>query len=141
MARVLILEYIDWLALDLSFQDVETELADLPALYAPPGGAMLIARGDTGEALGCVALKDRGGGTCEMKRLWVRPTARGLGLGARLTQALLEAGRGLGYRRMVLDTLPRLEAAVASYRRLGFTDIAPYYDNPVPGVLYMGRDL
>jgi ribosomal protein S18 acetylase RimI-like enzyme len=91
--------------------------------------------------VGCVALRDQGGGDCEMKRLFVAPAARGLGLGRALCEELLRRARALGHRRMRLDTLARLREALALYDALGFRPIPPYYDNPLAGVVFLALDL
>lgn len=142
--RQLFRDYQDFLQVDLCFQDFEGELAGLPGAYAPPGGALLLAWAQEGDAppqvAGGVALRPLKGGQadrCEMKRLFVRDQWKGLGLGRALAVEVLQAGRQLGYRRMVLDTLSRLETAVELYRRLGFVPIEAYYDNPTPGVIYL----
>ena len=114
-----------WAAIGLapSFQNFETEVASLPGDYAPPGGQMIVARDAAdGSFVGCVALRPFAGeaGCCEMKRLYVRPVARGSGLGRRLALAVMAEGRRLGYARMCLDTLPSLKAAQALYLDLGF---------------------
>jgi ribosomal protein S18 acetylase RimI-like enzyme len=114
-----------WAALNvpLCFQGFDAEMAGLPGAYAPPGGEMIIARDHAGGGLvGCVALRPVPDtpDMCEMKRLYVRPAARGTGLGRTLALAVMAEGRRLGYRRMVLDTLPSLTAAQALYRSLGF---------------------
>ena len=138
--RALFTAYANGLGVDLRFQGFEAELADLPGKYAAPQGTILLARrGD--QAVGCIAMRPIGDGTCEMKRLYVAPAGRGLGLGRRLSDALLDAARQAGHRRMVLDTLDRLVPAIRLYDGMGFRPIAPYYDNPLPGVVYMGRDL
>lgn len=140
--RSLMADYAAGLGVDLSFQGFAAELAALPGPYAPPGGALLLARGAEGTALGCVALRPGPApGTCEMKRLYVAPAARGGALGRRLAEAALDAARAAGYRRIVLDTLAGMETAQALYDRLGFADIAPYCDNPLPGTRWMGRAL
>lgn len=131
--------YAAALSVDLAYQDFETELAALPGKYAPPGGALLLARGADGAPLGCVAMRSMEPvGCCEMKRLYVAPKARGLGLGKALVEAVLEAARHTGYRELRLDTLPEMTDAQALYARLGFVRIAPYYDTPIAGTVFMG---
>ncbi|SRR5579883_486532 len=134
-------EYVDWLGIDLSFQGFQAELANLPGKYAPPGGELMLASSADGAALGCVALQRLDGTVCEMKRLYVRPSARGFGLGASLVAAIIKVAEELGYNEMKLDTLPWLKDAFALYRRFGFVEIAPYYHNPVPGTRYLGKRL
>jgi putative acetyltransferase len=125
-------EYADSLGFDLSFQDFERELAELPGGYV---SILLAVEGD--EAAGCVALHDLGDGICEMKRLYVRPAFRGTGLGRALAQAIIDAARERGYERMRLDTVPSMAAAQALYGSLGFRDIAPYRYNPRPGARFL----
>jgi len=134
--------YAAALSVDLAYQDFESELAGLPGKYAPPGGELLLARGTDGAALGCAALRSmEPAGCCEMKRLYVTPEARGMGLGKALVDAVLDAGRHAGYRELRLDTLPEMTDAQALYSRLGFVRIAPYYDTPITGTVFMGRTL
>jgi putative acetyltransferase len=125
----------------LAQQGFERELAALPGAYAPPGGALLLAR-VAGEPAGCVALKPLAEpGVCEMKRLYVRPAFRATGLGRTLAERIVAAAVGAGYTRMRLDTLPSMTAAQRLYRALGFRDVAPYCDNPVPGAVFLERAL
>ena len=138
--RGLFLEYRDGLGVDLCFQGFDQELAELPGEYAPPGGRLLVARAE-GEAVACVALRPLGTGTCEMKRLYVRPTRRGRGVGRALAEAVIAEARRAGYERMRLDTLPSMTEAAALYELLGFQDIEPYYENPVPGARFLQLEL
>lgn len=135
-------EYVSWLGLNLCFQNYDKELAELPGDYAPPCGRLLLALDNDGIAMGCAALRDLGEGTCEMKRLFVRPNSRGQRLGWRLAEMILDEARTIGYQRIRLDTLPgKMDRAIAMYRTLGFKDIAPYYYNPVAGVVFMELEL
>ncbi len=138
--RGLFLEYQAALGVDLCFQGFDHELAGLPGDYAPPRGRLLVARVD-GEAVACVALRPLGTGACEMKRLYVRPSRRGLGLGRALAEAVIDEARRAGYEWMRLDTLPSMSQAAALYERLGFRDIEPYYENPVPGARFLQLEL
>jgi len=132
LVRTLFREYATELGVDLCFQGFEEELASLPGKYAPPTVALLLA----GE-LGCVALRGVADGVCEMKRMFVRPSERGSGIGRGLAVAVVARGASLGYREMVLDTLERLQPAIELYGRLGFKEVKAYYMNPLPGVIYM----
>jgi ribosomal protein S18 acetylase RimI-like enzyme len=133
-------EYVASLAEDISFQNVDDELAALPGKYARPAGAVLIAW-DGSQAAGAIAYRMAEPGVCEMKRLYVRPAFRGRGLGRELAEELIENARANGYRTMLLDTLASMQSARALYRDLGFVPVAPYYDNPLPGVAYMALEL
>ena len=135
--RELFAEYVEWLEINLCFQNYEKELAELPGDYAPPTGRLLIAYEDK-EVAGCIALRNLGDGVCEMKRLYVRPAFRGERLGWKLVELVLEEARTIGYERIRLDTLPgKMDRAIAMYRTLGFKDIDPYYHNPVTGAAFM----
>ena len=144
-ARVLMREYAEFLGADLSFQDFEQEVEGLPGKYAPPSGALLLARVLTGtggsEPAGCVALRKLGTGICEMKRLFVRPEYRGLKIGRLLAERVIQEAKSLGYGAMRLDTLDRLESAVALYREMGFREIPAYCRNPLPGAMYWEKKL
>jgi putative acetyltransferase len=140
-ARVLFREYADAMpGIDLCFQNFETELHELPGAYAPPRGRLLLAFADE-ELAGCVALRPRDAETCEMKRLYVRRGFRGRRVGLELAQTIIREAREVGYKRMLLDTLPIMGDAIKLYRSLGFKEIEPYYHNPVAGALFMELEL
>jgi putative acetyltransferase len=152
-ARALFLEYATWLNVDLCFQGFDQELATLPGAYAPPLGRLLLADGPGGP-IGCIALRpldanpvDLAGAlaaipaTGEVKRLYVRPECRNGGWGRKLAEALLGEARRIGYRELKLDTLEWMSSARGLYASLGFAQCAPYYRNPLPGVVYMARTL
>jgi putative acetyltransferase len=138
--RTLLREYAASLAVSLDFQQFDDELAGLPGAYAPPQGALLIARTADDDA-GCVAVRPLAAGTCELKRLFVRARWRGHELGRRLTEAALAHARTAGFQQMRLDTLPGMETAQALYEELGFREIAPYTRNPVPGARFLELNL
>jgi len=139
-ARELLVEYANSLDFELCFQAFERELADLPGAYAPPRGRLLLAYWE-GALAGVIALRPYGDQDCEMKRFYVRPAFRGKGIGKALTAALLAAARAEGYRRMVLDTVPSMAAAIALYKGLGFTATDPYCHNPIAGATFMMLEL
>ncbi len=138
--RAIIREYGEGLGIDLNFQDFETELQQLPGAYCPPRGALLAAR--SGELLaGCCAMRPLDTAdypnACEMKRLYVRPAFRGKGIGRILVEAILDQARVAGYASLLLDTLSDMESARALYADLGFSEIPPYYHNPLAGFHYL----
>jgi putative acetyltransferase len=142
--RDILREYADGLGIDLAFQAFGRELAELPGDYAPPRGVLLLVRVD-GQLAGCCGLRPMDAAdypnAAEMKRLYVRPAFRGLGLGRALAEATLDAARQAGYASVLLDTLSDMEAARALYDDLGFEEIPPYYHNPIAGAHYLKVDL
>jgi ribosomal protein S18 acetylase RimI-like enzyme len=135
-------DYAASLSVDLAYQGFAAELASLPGAYAPPAGALLVARDLAAAPLGCVALRAMAEpGSAEIKRLYVAPAGRGQGVGRALAEAVMAEARRLGYREARLDTLPEMGAALALYRRLGFADVAPYYATPIDGTRFLGRPL
>lgn len=137
--KTLFQAYVVGLGLDISFQNFDHELASLPGKYAPPSGALLLAKSaSTGEAIGFVGLRPlQPEGTCEMKRLYVSPSGRGTGVGRALAEAVVAEAERLGYGRMVLDTLGSMTTPLKLYRGLGFRDIEPYYHNPLGDVIFL----
>jgi ribosomal protein S18 acetylase RimI-like enzyme len=163
-ARAIVREYAESLGIDLTFQNLEEELAQLPGEYAEPRGSLLLAlvdvdaaratrnaptlqraNGTVAHVAGCCALRPLDSAdhvnAAEMKRLFVRPGFRGLGLGRQLVEAALDAARSAGYACVLLDTLNDMESARALYEELGFTEVAPYYHNPIPGAHYLKVEL
>ncbi len=137
----LFLEYAESLNFDLCFQGFDAELASLPGNYVPPRGALLLAWNEAA-AVGCVGVRPLGEADCELKRLYVQPHARGLGLGLELTDNAIRFARNAGYRSMKLDTISaQMAAAECMYRDLGFRTTAAYYDNPVEGAAFYALDL
>lgn len=133
-------EFAAWIAGALVLQDFDAEVAGLPGRYAPPSGCLVLAfKGD--RSAGCVALRDLGQGTCEMKRLFVAPEFRQHGVGRQLVAEVVRRGQQAGYRRMVLDTIPELTSAVALYRSFGFTPIDRYWGNPVENTVFLEKTL
>lgn len=140
LVRRLFEEYAASLEVDLAFQGFAEELGGLPGAYARPTGGLLLGfEGD--ELAGCVAFRPLGPGVSEMKRLYVRPPARGAGWGRRLAERVVSDARAAGYQRMRLDTLPSMRAALGLYLGMGFREIPAYRHNPVAGTRFLELDL
>jgi GNAT superfamily N-acetyltransferase len=140
--RRLFSEYWAALNVDICFQNFGAEVENLPGKYAPPTGALFLARDEAGEAIGCVALRaTEKDNCCEMKRLYIAPEGRGNGLGRILVRTVMDEARTLGYGEMRLDTLPILEPAIALYRSEGFAECAPFGEPDKVKVLYFSRRL
>jgi ribosomal protein S18 acetylase RimI-like enzyme len=137
-AAALFEQYAASLPVDLAYQDFDLELANLPGKYAPPNGALLLARDAAGQALGCVGLRPlpvvR---VCEMKRLFLIPSARGTGLGRGLAEAGINEAKRIGYSEVRLDTLPTMTGAISLYKRIGFAEIEPYYAPTPTGTVFL----
>lgn len=134
--KELFLEYAKSLDFELCFQDFDKELEQLPGFYAPPDGRLFLAEFD-GITAGCIALRKFRDGVCEMKRLYVRPQFRGNDIGKKLVELLIREARKIGYKKMVLDTVPTMKTAQKLYKSLGFYKIKPYRINPVEGAVFM----
>ncbi|MGX1496379.1 ribosomal protein S18 acetylase RimI-like enzyme [Labrenzia sp. MBR-25] len=140
--RRLFRAYVDWLGIDLSYQGFEEELAGLPGKYAPPVGALFLAKDGAGTVLGCVGLRAFGeDGACEMKRLYVLPEGRGQGVGGALVEAVVKAAEAAGYQEMLLDTLPSMTGAIKLYKAAGFEDIDAYYETPITETVFFRKQL
>ena len=135
-ARALFEEYAEGLGIDLCFQAFSQELDALPKMYGPPRGVLLLAEMEDGLA-GCVGVRALGEDICELKRLYIRDAYRGRRLGLRLTEAAMNAARGMSYTAIRLDTLPEMQAAQRLYESLGFRGNAPYYGKPIAGQRFM----
>ena len=133
-------EYVEWIGLDLAFQEIDDELAGLPGEYAPPKGALFVVPGAE-RLVAMIGLRPFEDTICEMKRLYVRPEARGRGLAKQLIARVLDEARRLGYSEIRLDTLPMMGDAQALYVSLGFSDIDAYYDTPIAGTRFMAKRL
>ena len=133
-------EYVASPQADLGYQNYEAEFAALPGKYAAPAGRLLLAYLN-GAVVGCAALRQVDALTCELKRVYVRPAARGHQLGRQLVLQMMGEANAAGYQRMALDVLPEFEAAQALYRSLGFVPAAPVSHNPVPGTQFLALQL
>lgn len=144
LTRLIFTEYAQQLGLDLYFQNFAAELDDLPGEYSAPRGALVLGWVD-GELAGCCALRQIDNvdypNAAEMKRLYVRKGYRRSGLGRQLAEVVLDAARSAGYHCVLLDTLDDMESARALYVDIGFSEIPPYYHNPLPGAHYLKVDL
>ncbi len=132
----LLREYQNWLGVDLCFQSFEDELESLPVKYAAPAGDMVIARAG-GEVAGCISWYPVESQIAEIKRLYVRPTFRGRGVGRRLFAHAVDRIRDYGYHAVRLDSLERLAEAKKLYESFDFRPISPYNNNPLPDVYYL----
>jgi carbonic anhydrase len=132
--------YAAWLGVDLSYQGFADEVANLPGAYGEADGRLFYATFG-GQPAGCVGIRRFSEGVCEMKRLYVDPAFRGHGVGRKLALAAIKAAHELGYRRILLDTVPSMRIAVKLYRELGFSEAPAYYPSPVEGTIFLTLDL
>jgi putative acetyltransferase len=141
IVKKLFVEYADALNENLCFQSFDEELENPLKKYGGPKGCLLLAYWNS-EPSGCIALQPLlHEGVCEMKRLYVRPKFRGQGIGEELIKILLKEAAKKGYKKMVLDTLERLQSAIRLYTKYGFVNTSAYYENPLDNVVYMEKDL
>lgn len=134
--KALFTEYTQMLGVNLDFQNYEQELEQLPGKYALPDGRLYLAYAEN-KAIGCIALREINDVICEMKRLYVKPKFRGKKIGQMLADQIISDAAQLKYDYMVLDTLTSLKSAIILYKKLGFYEIEPYYENPLENVIYM----
>lgn len=139
--RELIIEYTKSLNRDLTFQNIDEELKNPAAKYTPPAGELLVAVDETDNVIGMVAYHRHNSERCEMKRLYVKPETRGMHLGELLVKEIIDHAKQSGYKEMVLDTIIPLKAAIGLYKKYGFKECEPYYNNPMADVIYMMKDL
>lgn len=137
--RALILEYADWLNIDLSYQDFEGEMASLESLFSLPNGQYTFAIVQS-QVAGGVGFRQLDKHTAEVKRLYVRRQYQGNGLGRRLMDNLLVKLKALGYTRVVLDAVPPTKKAQELYELMGFREIEAYFFNPTPGTKFYAFD-
>ena len=138
--RELFLEYAESLGFSLCFQNFDKELANLPGDYSPPDGRLILAL-DENKPIGCVALRKLEKDICEMKRLYIKPEMRGIGLGEQLVRTVIDEAVKIGYMKMRLDTVPKMKEAIDLYSKIGFKEVGPYRENPIEGAMYMEMDL
>lgn len=140
IAKSIARDYLKWLNLDLSFQDTENEFKDFNHIYGSPHGVFIIAE-VSGEIVGGVGARRFNVEICEMKRLFVYESFRGRGIAKKLCEELFVLTQSLSFKKIRLDTIPRLNSANELYENLDFIDIPPYCDNPLSGARYMERDI
>lgn len=136
--KELIREYLKWIDLDLTFQNIDEELDNFPEKYEEPAGAFYIAK-DGINVIGCIGLRKIRAKICEMKRLYVKDEYKGLGLGKMLIRTIIEEAKKKGYEKMRLDTLPKMQTAQKLYQEFGFVEVTKYTVNPVDGAVFMEK--
>ncbi|UCD62597.1 MAG: GNAT family N-acetyltransferase [Candidatus Zixiibacteriota bacterium] len=121
--RSLFLEYAKWLNYRTCFEGFQAEVDGLPGDYGPPDGCLLLAYYEDKPA-GCVAVRKVSDGVCEMRRLWVREKFRGKNVGWNLAEEIIKQAAKMGYKKMILETIPLMERAISIYQILGFKQTA-----------------
>jgi len=134
-------EYASQIGVDLEFQDFNKEIENIESQYSRPKGILFVARNDKNAPLGCFAIRELKARICELKRMYLKKEARGLGIGRKMLDESIEIGKELGYKKMRLDTLPEMHAAITLYQKAGFYEIAPYRFNPIKGSKYFEIEL
>lgn len=137
-AGILFREYAAWLGIDLGFQHFDEELQQLREMYGAPQGGILLYK-DGGNYIGCAAVRNKGNGIAELKRMYIQPAYQGKGLGPVLLNKALELAAALGYEKIRLDTLDTMLPAMNLYTKAGFYRIDAYYHNPQPGAVYFEK--
>lgn len=135
-AKKLFLEYAEQLGVDLSFQDFHTEIENVKTAYSAPSGAIILARNSSGTAVGCFAIRRFEDSIGELKRMYLRKEFQGQGVGKMMIAKSLDVARQLGYKKLRLDTLPTMHAAIKLYNQCGFYEIPAYRYNPIGGTRY-----
>ncbi len=139
-ASALFKEYAEWLNIDLSFQNFEEELLQLKEMYSEPTGAIFLLQKEN-EFIGCVAIRKKGEGIAELKRMYIKPASRKAGAGTMLLEKALAGAKLLGYQRIRLDTLANMTPAINLYKKHGFYEIEPYYFNPEENAVFFEKKL
>lgn len=139
-AKQLFKEYSDSLNFSLSFQNIDNELDNIPGKYSKPNGCIILAW-DNFTPIGCIGMRPLDELTCEIKRLYLKPNYRGLGLGRLLTKNIIAYSRKREYLKACLDTTSKMKKAISIYKSLGFVEISAYYNNPLPDVIFFELNL
>ena len=139
-AASLFKEYADWLNIDLCFQNFSEELLQLESMYAPPYGGIILAKNEN-DFVGCVAIRKKDEATAELKRMYVKPTNQQQGIGKKLLEEALALAKKYGYKKIQLDTLSDMAAAINLYKQNGFYEIPAYYYNPEKTAVYFEKIL
>ncbi|MFZ0453916.1 MAG: GNAT family N-acetyltransferase [Ignavibacteriaceae bacterium] len=139
-SKELIKDYLSWIDIDLSFQQIEEELNSFPEKYEEPKGSFYVAK-DGNKVVGCIGLKENQDNICEMKRLYVSDEYKGFGIGKELIKTIIDEAKRKGYERMRLDTLPKMKSAQRLYKGFGFYEIEQYLINPIKGAVFMEKML